>query len=986
MYTNSDNSLLKKLDELKGVLATEKIHLAAIVETKPKNGETPPKECLNVKDYELFYSEHYFDNDTRGVVIYAHQDLNASIVKSEMCETFKDCLWLNIPTTTEDLLIGCIYRSGTREKAIHLDNDLNQMVKNMTLNAGYKNVVILGDFNFPEIKWCPEPIILTDHRDTNHPENRFIDTITEAMLHQHVNLPTRDRDGQNSKTDDLIFTSDVDLVYNVEHIGHLGASDHQILTFETVTTFQQKEYKPHTRFKYHQANFDGLKSYMDKDWKTLMANKTAEESYNLFLNEYKQACELHIPKEKIRKNNNLNKPIWMKQATLNLIRIKKRKHIKFLNTKSQNDKEAYRKARNEVTAATRRDRLCFERNISKQIRNNNKLFWRYVNSQRQTKASIPDLQRPDGSLASTDTEKANILNNQFLSVFTREDTTNIPEFDPLPFTTPLNNIQISTREVKKKLSKLKTDKSCGPDGVHPLVLNRLADTISIPLAIIYQISISTGQVPSTWKEGVVTALFKKGKKSDPANYRAITLTSIVCKILERILVEILVKHLRKNNLQSKQQHGFTLKKSTVTNLIEALNIWSEALCHGLPVDVIYLDYEKAFDKVPHQRLLRQLVKFGIGGNVLQWIGDYLKDRTQKVRINGSYSNTAPVLSGVPQGSVLGPALFLIFVADVTHIVQNFISLYADDSKLFSYILDSDTSQHTQESLQNDINNLCLWSDQMQMSFNAKKCHILHLGHRNTYFDYSLPKMSNIQKTSSSISYTYTFHPLEKVDNEKDLGVTVDDKLNFKLHISQKISKANSMLFLIKNYFQFLDADMFQLLYKSLVRPHLEYASPVWSPTTKEDIKRIESIQRRATKLVPNLSQLSYTDRLRALKLPTLEYRRTRQDLILLYNYIQQDIILDPSTNCKVCRNNSSMLTPVTSGTRGHPYRFAIKRHTSVRNRFFTARSLPIWNRLSTETVTANSLNCFKSGLRKDPSLPSPYIFSHDPASIISRRR
>ena len=118
----------------------------------------------------------------------------------------------------------------------------------------------------------------------------------------------------------------------------------------------------------------------------------------------------------------------------------------------------------------------------------------------------------------------------------------------------------------------------------------------------------------------------------------------------------------------------------------------------------------------------------IGGNVLQWIGDYLKDRTQKVRINGSYSNTAPVLSGVPQGSVLGPALFLIFVADVTHIVQNFISLYADDSKLFSYILDSDTSQHTQESLQNDINNLCLWSDQMQMSFNAKKCHILHLGH------------------------------------------------------------------------------------------------------------------------------------------------------------------------------------------------------------------------------------------------------------------
>ena len=907
-------------------------------------------------------------------------------MNSDLCSKFKDCLWLNIPTTTEDLLIGCIYRSGTRDKALALDKDLNQMIIDMTINAGYKNVVIIGDFNYPDIKWCPEPIITTDHRDANHPEYKFVDTITEAMLHQHVDLPTRDREGQNSKTDDLIFTSDIDLIFNLEHIGHLGASDHQILMFETATTFQRKEYKPHTRYKYHQADIEGFKSQMNKDWATLMHNKSADEAYNIFLDEYRNACETFIPKEKVRRNNNANKPIWMKQATLNLIRIKKRRHIKFLNTKSQTDKDAYKNIRNEVTAATRRDRQCFERNISKQIRNNNKLFWRYINSQRQSKTSIPDLKRPDGSLATTDIEKAEILNNQFSSVFTREDTTNIPEFDPLPYSSPLNNIQISPTEVKKKLAKLRTDKSCGPDGVHPLILNKLADTMCIPLSIIYRTSIFTGQVPTTWKEGVVTALFKKGKKSDPANYRAITLTSIVCKLLERIIVEILIKHLRKNNLQSKWQHGFTMKKSTVTNLIEALNVWSEALSHNLPVDIIYLDYEKAFDKVPHQRLLLQLAKFGIGGNILQWIGDYLHERTQRVRINGSYSKTAPVLSGVPQGSVLGPALFLIFVADVTHIIQNFISLYADDSKLFSYILDTDSTNHTQESLQEDINHLCLWSDKMQMSFNVKKCHILHLGHRNTRFNYSLPKMSDIKKTSCSISYTYSFHPLEKVNSEKDLGVTIDDKLNFKLHISQKISKANSMLFLIKNYFQFLDADMFKLLYKSLVRPHLEYASPVWSPITKEEIKRIESIQRRATKLVPALNQLCYTDRLRALKLPTLEYRRTRQDLILLFNYIHQDVLLDPSTNCKICRNNSSMLTPITSGTRGHPYRFAIQRHTSVRNRFFTARVLPIWNRLSTATVTANSLNCFKSGLRKDPSLPSPYVFTHDPASNISGRR
>ena len=310
-------------------------------------------------------------------------------------------------------------------------------------------------------------------------------------------------------------------------------------------------------------------------------------------------------------------------------------------------------------------------------------------------------------------------------------------------------------------------------------------------------------------------------------------------------------------------------KSTTTNLIEALNIWSEALSHGLPVDIIYLDYEKAFDKVPHHRLILQLSKYGIKGNILNWIKDYLNNRSQKVRVNGCYSKTSPVKSGVPQGSVLGPALFLIFVADVAEIIQNFISLYADDSKLFSYILDSQDHQHTQESIQEDINTLCMWSDKMQMSFNVDKCHRLHLGSNNTEFQYTLPKISGYNKCNSSTSYTYTFHPLKKVESEKDLGVTVDDKLNFKLHISQKIAKANSMIYLIKHYFKFLDAEMLKLLYKSLIRPHLEYCSPVWSPIPKTEIRRIEGVQRRATKLVPELANLPYSDRPRMLELPTL---------------------------------------------------------------------------------------------------------------------
>ena len=264
-----------------------------------------------------------------------------------------------------------------------------------------------------------------------------------------------------------------------------------------------------------------------------------------------------------------------------------------------------------------------------------------------------------------------------------------------------------------------------------------------------------------------------------------------------------------------------------------------------------------------------------------------------------------------------------------------------------------------------------------MSLNVDKCHRLHMGSNNTEYHYHLPKISNMRKTRTSTSYTYTFHPLKKVTSEKDLGVTVDDKLNFKLHISQKVAKANSMIYLIKNYFKFLDKEMLKLLIKSLIRPHLEYCSAIWSPITKTEIRRIEGVQRRATKLLPELSNLPYSERLRQLQLPTLEFRRTRSDLILIYNYINQNILIDPNTHCKVCRNNQNMLEPITSGTRGHPYRFMIQRHPTNRKRFITARTLPLWNRLNPDTVTAPSLNSFKSRLRADRAMPDQYNFQSD---------
>ena len=285
---------------------------------------------------------------------------------------------------------------------------------------------------------------------------------------------------------------------------------------------------------------------------------------------------------------------------------------------------------------------------------------------------------------------------------------------------------------------------------------------------------------------------------------------------------------------------------------------------NIPVDVIYLDYAKAFDTVPHQRLLKQVESFGIKDKALAWITAFLDDRRQKVSVHGEQSNWCSVLSGIPQGSVLGPILFPMFVSDVPGIMNNLTSMFADDTKLYATLTDDNNSPH---SLQEDLTKLQEWSLKMQMNFHSDKCHVLHLG------------QSNPQNTYHMNNASGDIHMLDVVTSEKDLGVTIDHQLKFSDHIDNAVKKANRVLGCLARTFRYLNKDTFLLLYKALVRPHLEYASYVWCPHLKKDRDLIEQVQRRATRLVPETKGLPYNSRLIELQLPTLNYRRQRTDII-----------------------------------------------------------------------------------------------------------
>ena len=881
--------------------------------------------------------------------------MHAETYEDPITVNYKDAVWVQAHVSGLKILIGCVYRSGTPATAQAHDDTLQAVLRHVA-QLNFAHHIIVGDFNYNRIAWDPDPISVEEFTE-NSPESQFIECIRDTFLYQHTTEATRYRQGQRPTQLDLLFTKEEGLISHLTYGPHLGNSDHISLRAGLKLKHSPPK-KTKTIYHYDKADYKQMSQELASvPWEELLMNLNAEEAMNLLEERITDAARSHIPNHIITENDKPT-PLWMNKPTLKSIKKKHHAWIRFMNTKDRKDYNTYTLARNRAGHAVREARKNFETKIAAECRTNNKGLWRYINSRLKNKSKIQKLRRRDGTLTSSDQEAAEALNDQFFNVFTREDTSNLPSIPEKTLLTPrLTTFNVTEELVEKALLKLKTDKTPGLDGMHPRILKEVATAIKKPLTKIYNQSINESQLPKKWKDAVISPIFKKGDRLTPGNYRPVSLTSIVCKTLERIIVDQLSKHVKDNLLECHEQHGFTPGKSTVTNLLEALNIWTEALMHGIPMDIIYLDYAKAFDSVPHQRLIRQVRSYGITDKALAWVESFLANRRQKVSVNGEHSTWKPVLSGIPQGSVLGPFLFLLFVSDVPAEVNNFISMFADDTKLFKAIIEtSDDSP----SLQIDIDRLIEWSCKMQMRFHPDKCHILHLG----------------GSSNPKIEYHMAEHILDETETEKDLGVLVDNKLSFSQHVTGITKKANRMLGCIAHTFKYLDKDSFTLLYKSTVRPILEYASCIWSPHLKKDILMIENVQRRATRLLPDLRHLPYQGRLESLKLPTLKFRRMRTDLIQCFKIMKNIDKLQSQTHCHLCPDKKMFHPARLSSTRGHTMKLQVLQATGPRKHYFSTRVIPIWNKLSQATVNSTTVNQFKTGLKRDlRTHPSLYNFT-----------
>jgi len=341
----------------------------------------------------------------------------------------------------------------------------------------------------------------------------------------------------------------------------------------------------------------------------------------------------------------------------------------------------------------------------------------------------------------------------------------------------------------------------------------------------------TGHVPSEWKQSLVVPIPKSNNNKDlPNNYRPISLLSVLRKLLERQVHKLLADHLSTHHPLSNSQWGFSEGKSTVTALLTTTHEWFQSLEEGKEICAVFFDFKKAFDSVPHRPLVTKLQQMGVPDHVLLWIASYLTCRSQRVVVNGATSQSMPVLSGVPQGSVLGPLLFLIYIDGITSIPISSGTqtvLYADDLLLFRQI----SRQEDFTTLQRDIMAIEQWVLDNHLTFNTSKCNYMMLSRKR--------------------SPTTPFHPLmlnglhlNRVECFKYLGVLLSSDLSWTPHITSVCSKARQILGLLyRRFYNYAEGDTLKQLYLSLIRPHLEYACPVWDPHTMKDKTLLENVHK-----------------------------------------------------------------------------------------------------------------------------------------------
>lgn len=738
----------------------------------------------------------------------------------------------------------------------------------------------------------------------------------------------------------MIVTNGPESVSNIESVRPIDAgfpTDHHLLEFDFNIYNRRVRNIGRTVYNFKAADIASIKNAIKNSDALLNSGNyvNVDECWSSWKNSLMDIIDTYVPKVKAKDPCT---PPWIDADVIHLLNKKETARRSAKKLDSYINREKYRKLRKESKLLIDKKYKEYINSLGEAIKKNPKRFWSYFRSKTKSNSIPASIKFKNRSFLSAN-DKAEVFNQYFYSTFSQPDDVSY-SFESPQFSEPkFNLLQLSEEEVYQVLSKLDSHKAPGVDGLPTFILKECSTELSPSLCCLFNLSLSSGRLPQEWKNSLVVPVYKKGKKEDVENYRPISLLCVTSKVLERCIFNHLIDHF--GSIFVDCQHGFLKGRSTVTQLLSFLHEIGQSLDKGLQSDIVYLDFAKAFDSVCHKRLVFKLRLFGIGGELLNWFENYLQNRYQSCVVQGSTSSKLPVNSGVPQGSILGPLMFLVYINDLPAVVDSSIAMFADDSKCSRVIKNLDDCHVLQE----DLDCLQGWADSWRLCFNTAKCEVLSVSRKRhpIVYDYKIGQHSLVHSAS-----------------QKDLGIIITKDLKWNAHINNTLAKSYKMLgFLRRHSCNSFDLSTRRLLYLTIVRPYIGYASEVWAPQGIGNIVKVESLQHRATKYILNLNcqdDLGYRERLLKSDLLPISYWHEMKDLIFyfkcsigFYNVSINDFV-KTSQSTRSLRNSSSLDL------------FVPKCRTKLFQTSYYNRIPKLWNNLPCYTRSVESVNQFKSRL------------------------
>ena len=764
--------------------------------------------------------------------------------------------------------------------------------------------------------------------------NLFLDTLDDNNLDQVVDFATR-----GSNLLDILITNRPTLLNSCKPCP--GISDHDTIIFASIDC-AAKIARPQARkiFMWNKADISKLKTYVKNKVSEFCSKFNSTVPVETLWHEIKSiinnAEQNFVPSK--WSSTRYSQP-WVTRKIRKLSRQKQRAHKQYQRSQCRGTRERYNSLKSECQRECRRayneyvrDKICPVDN------QNSKHLWTFVKSLRCDNNGVAPLSA-NGISHSDEKTKANILNKQFASVFSRDDGDpfNLGQ-SPYP---KIENITIGCQGIRKILHQLKPKKASGPDNIQARFLKETADELAPAISTLFQASLDQSKIPNDWRHANVAPVFKKGDRSKPSNYRPISLTSICCKALEHVVHSHVLTHLEKHKILTDYQHGFRKKRSCETQLILTVNDLARGLNAGKQIDLILLDFSKAFDKVSHKKLLAKLKFYGIEGSCLGWVSDFLANRTQTVVLNGRESDSVGVISGVPQGTVLGPLLFLAYINDLPDCVTSTARLFADDSALYRVI----DSAADAQSLQGDLDRLQLWEAKWSMEFNPDKCEVIRITNKHRV-----------------INATYAIHGkvLNRVDVVKYLGVNIHAKLNWSVHVNTVVKRANSTRAFLQRNLRGCPEPVKSRCYTTYVRPTLEYSASVWDPigTGNKGLRgKLEGAQNKCARWVTGDWRRKSSVSKMCLRLHwlSLQERRAQMRIKMIHKIVHNhvDFPIEPYLTA----------SPHQHDTRGAHVKYEIPRsRVDVFQNTFFPHAIGMWNVIPAGITAVKDLEVFRAGM------------------------